>query len=63
MMNKDTMKKFIWSASSDEKFRTVHKDAKIPLHLTVLNSASQRLAIVREQSEACIETASSAVLP
>ena len=61
-MNKDIMKKFI-SASSDEKFRTAHNDVKIPLHPTVLNSASQRLAIGREQSGACIEKAASTVLP
>ena len=63
MMNKHNEETYLISASSDEKIRTVHKDAKSPLHPTVLNSASQRLAIVREQSEACIETASSAVLP
>ena len=61
-MNKDIMKKFI-SASSDEKFSTAHNDVKIPLHPTVLNSASQQLAIVREQSGACIEKAASTVLP
>ena len=53
------------SSSSDTKFLTVHKDAKIPLHPTVLSNAShwQCLSIVREQSEECIETAASAVLP